>query len=37
MDLLCEVCDRSIIENQSEHNNYLATLRIKNERSFYNK
>ena len=37
MDLLCEVCDRSIIKNQSECNNYLATLRNKNDKSLYNK
>ena len=37
MDLLCEVYDRSIIENQSEYNNYLATLRNKNDESLYNK
>ena len=35
MDLLCEVCDRSIIENQSENNNYLATLRKKNDKILY--
>ena len=29
MDFLCKVCDRSIIENESEYNNYLATLRKK--------
>ena len=33
MDLLCEVCDRSIIENQSEYSNYLATLRNRNDTS----
>ena len=27
MDLLCEVCDRPIIENESEYYNYLARLR----------
>ena len=26
MDLLCKICYRSIIENQSEYMNYLATL-----------
>ena len=37
MDLLCEVCDRSTIQNQCECNNYLATLRNKNDESLYNK
>ena len=27
MNILCEVCDRSIIESESEYNNYLATIR----------
>ena len=27
MDLLCEVCDRLVIGNQSEYNIYLATSR----------
>ena len=35
MDLLCEVCDRSIIEKQSEYNDYLATLRKKDDKSLY--
>ena len=29
MDLLCKICYRSIIENQSEYMNYLAILRRK--------
>ena len=37
MNLLCEVCDRSIIENQSEYNNYLATLRKEDDKSLYKK
>ena len=37
MDLLCEVCDRSIIENQCENNNYLGTLQNKSDKSLYNK
>ena len=37
MDLLCEVCDQSIIENKSENNNYLAALGKKNQKSLYNK
>ena len=36
MDFLCELCDQSIIENHSEYNNYLATLRKKNDK-FYKK
>ena len=36
MDLLCEVCDRSIIEKESEYYNYLASLR-KNDKSLYKK
>ena len=37
MDLLCKICDRSIIENQSECMNYLATLRKENDKSLYKK
>ena len=36
MDLFCEVCDRSIIENESEYMNYLATL-LKKDDSLYKK
>ena len=35
MDLLCEECDRSIIENESEYTFYLATLRKKDDKSFF--
>ena len=35
MDLLCPVCARSIIENKSEYNQYLATLRKRYDKSFY--
>ena len=35
MELLCEVCDGSTIENQSEPNHYLATMRKKYVKSFY--
>ena len=35
MDLLCKVCDCEIIDNESEHNNYIATLRKKNHKCFY--
>ena len=37
MTLLCEVCDRSIIKNQSEYYDYLATLRKKDDKSLYKK
>ena len=36
MDLLCPVWDRSIIENESEYHEYLATLGKKNHKSLYN-
>ena len=36
MDLLCKVCDRSIIENESEYYIYLASLR-KNDKSLNKK
>ena len=35
MTLLFEVCYRSIIENESEYNKYLATLRKENDMSLY--
>ena len=35
MDILLEVCDRSIIENESEYNNYPSTLREKDDKSLY--
>ena len=37
MDLLCEVCDLEILENESERNKYLATLRKRIDKSIYNK
>ena len=37
MTLLCEVCDRSIIENECEYCYYLATLRKKDDKSLYKK
>ena len=37
MEFLCKVRDRSIIENESEYKEYLATLRKKNDRSLYKK
>ena len=36
-ELLCNVCDHEIFENESERNKYLATLRKKNDKSFYTK
>ena len=35
MDLLCKVCDRLIIENESENNKYLATLCKENDKNLY--
>ena len=35
MDFLCKVCDRSIIENESEYKDYPATSRKKNDDSLY--
>ena len=35
MDFLCPVCDRSIIENESEYNEYIATMRKKDDKSLY--
>ena len=37
MDYLCQVCDREIIENESEYRNYVATLRKKGDESIYKK
>ena len=37
MDLLCQVCDREIIENECEYKNYIATLRKKDDKSIYKK
>ena len=37
MDILCKVCDRSIIENEPEYKEYLAILRKKNKKSLYKK
>ena len=37
MDLLCDVCDRPIIENESEYMNYLTTLRKENDKFLYKK
>ena len=37
MDILCKVCDKDIIENESEYKNYIATLRKKDDKSIYKK
>ena len=37
MDFLCKVCDRSIIEKESEYKDYLATSRKKNDNSLFKK
>ena len=37
MDLLCEICDRSIIENPSEYNEYKTTVRKKYDKSLFEK
>ena len=37
MELLCEVCDRSVIENKSEFIEYMDVLRKKNDESIYKK
>ena len=37
MDLLCRVCDRSIIENESEYEKNIASLRKPDEKSIHRK
>ena len=37
MDILCKVCDKDIIENESEYKNYITTLRKKDDKSIYKK
>ena len=37
MDYLCQICDREIIENESEYKNYIASLRKKDDKSLYKK
>ena len=34
MDLLCRLCDRSIIDNEFEYKKYLTSLRKENDKSF---
>ena len=35
MDYICQVCDRSLIENSSEYEQYLSTSHKKNDNSLY--
>ena len=35
MDYICQVCDRSLIENPDEHQHYLTTSHKKNDNSLY--
>ena len=35
MNIPCKVCDKDIIENESEHKNYITTLRKKDDKSIY--
>ena len=35
MEILCKVCAREIFENESECNNFLATLLKRNDKCFY--
>ena len=35
MDLLCPVCDRLIMENESEYNECITTMRKKDDKSLY--
>ena len=37
MDLLCRLCDRSIIDNEFEYKKYLTSLRKENDKSFFKK
>ena len=37
VDFLCKTCDRSLFENEFEHQHYRATLRKKNDKSLYKK
>ena len=35
MDLLCKVCDRSIVEKEDEYKNYITSLRKKDDKGMY--
>ena len=37
MDLLCKICDREIIENETEYRNYIASLHKTDDKSIYKK
>ena len=37
MDHLCRVCDKEIIENESEYKNYITTQRKKDDKSIFKK
>ena len=37
MDLLFNVCDKDIIENQSEYKSFIASLRKKYDKNIYKK
>ena len=37
MEILCKLSDQSIIENGSEYYEYIATMRKKDDKSFYKK
>ena len=35
MNYICQYCDRLLIENPDEHENYLTTSRKKNDKNLY--
>ena len=37
MDFLCKVCDREILENESERIHYIATVRKRYDNCLYTK
>ena len=37
MELFCTVCDREIIENESEYKNYIVSLNKNDDKSIYKK
>ena len=37
MDFLCNVCDKDIIETESEYKSYIASLRKKDDKNIYKK
>ena len=34
MDLLCDVCDKDIIENKNEYKSYIASLHKKDDKTY---